>query len=141
MRRVAFDMSGPEKAVCVPDRPTSNYSFCAPVLIPVFILRTCIAHVRALGAPAEWAVYELKGVLDAPKISFIMCNRLSDEVGTLIYIHRQQLSFSPSISWPSIVCRSISLASIHYSSSGPENQIIRFYFSPSADSFGRLRRF
>src|SRR5271170_7592440 len=88
-------MSGPEKAVCAPDRPTSNYSFCAPVLIPVFILRTCIAHVRALGAPAEWAVYELKGFLYAPKISFIMCSRLSEEVGeTHLYTAATTLFFS-----------------------------------------------
>jgi hypothetical protein len=39
-------MSGPEKAVCVPDRPTSNYSFCARAIIPVFILRTCLACSR-----------------------------------------------------------------------------------------------
>jgi len=49
-------------------------------------------------------------------------------LGKLIYIQPQQLSFSLSILWPSIVCRSISLASTHYSSSGLENRVLDSIF-------------
>ena len=54
--------------------------------------------------------------------------RLSEEVGKLIYIHPQQLSFSLSILWPSVVFRSLSLASTHYSSSGLENRVLDSIF-------------
>jgi|SRR5277367_233677 len=42
---------------------------------------TFLLHIRGLSGPAEWGTYELKGILDAPKISFIMCSHPSEEVG------------------------------------------------------------
>lgn len=121
-----------EKAVCVPDRQTSNNSISSRhSCFHTARLSFCMFGEGLSGPGARGVgIYELKGVLDTPKISFIMCSLLSEEVGGHSFIYTSSTTFFSSfIFWPSIVCRSISLTSFLHSSSGPQNLLLKFSYS------------